>query len=138
MQQSIKVFTVEEANELIEELTKRFDLMSHINERVKSLTADIENLTSIWGKDVTEKGHVDNLFYYERVDSRDKVQKDLNDIVDEINGMGCIVKDISGLVDFYHEANGKIVCLCWKHGETAIKHWHPVDQQMRMDLKDLH
>src|SRR5438552_6654133 len=47
----------------------------------------------------------------------------------EINGMGGTIKDLAlGLVDFPHRRNGRVVNLCWKYGETAIDHWHGLDE----------
>jgi len=47
----------------------------------------------------------------------------------EINAMGGTIKDLAlGLVDFPHRRNGRVVNLCWKYGETAIDHWHGLDE----------
>jgi hypothetical protein len=47
----------------------------------------------------------------------------------EIAGMGGAIKDLGlGLVDFPHLRDGRVVNLCWKYGETAIRHWHGLDE----------
>jgi len=47
----------------------------------------------------------------------------------EITGMGGTIKDLAlGLVDFPHLRDGRIVNLCWKYGETAVSHWHGLDE----------
>jgi hypothetical protein len=49
----------------------------------------------------------------------------LQDLVDELSEVGCELKDSqSGLVDFLGRHSGRDVCLCWKHGEEMIGHWH--------------
>jgi len=46
----------------------------------------------------------------------------------QIESLGCLLKDIDqGLVDFPHDAGGKVVFLCWQFGEPRIVAWHPID-----------
>jgi hypothetical protein len=60
----------------------------------------------------------------------------------EVEGLGAVLKDPrTGLVDFYGMVDGKIVWLCWKHGEDAVMHYHglhegfaarkPIEKAMR-------
>ena len=47
----------------------------------------------------------------------------------EIAEMGGVTKDIGlGLVDFPHVRDGRVVNLCWKLGEDAVRHWHGLDE----------
>jgi len=49
--------------------------------------------------------------------------------LEEITTLGGVTKDLGmGLVDFPHLRDGKVVNLCWKHGERAITHWHGLDE----------
>jgi hypothetical protein len=49
--------------------------------------------------------------------------------LDDIARLGGVTKDLGmGLVDFPHLRDGRVVNLCWKHGETAIEHWHGLDE----------
>jgi hypothetical protein len=42
-----------------------------------------------------------------------------------IHQMGVVVKDIdTGLCDFPHMRDGRVVFLCWKLGEKEIRWWH--------------
>jgi len=46
----------------------------------------------------------------------------------EIDATGVQVKDLDiGLLDFPFQLDGEIVLLCWKMGETEIRHWHTMD-----------
>ncbi len=46
-----------------------------------------------------------------------------------VNETGVVVKDVvSGLVDFPHEYQGRIVYLCWKFGEDDLGWWHEVEE----------
>ncbi len=47
----------------------------------------------------------------------------------EITALGGVPKGLElGLVDFAHRRDGRVVHLCWKHGETTIRFWHGLDE----------
>ena len=49
--------------------------------------------------------------------------------LEEITKLGGVTKDLGmGLVDFPHLRDGKVVNLCWRHGERSITHWHGLDE----------
>lgn len=129
---TIRTFTIEEANRLLPTITKMLEKAFILNQRIKSLTADAENLVSIWGRDVLERGHMDNAYYLSMVSERETAYKELIRRVNEIQALGCLVKDIeAGLVDFYYSYNGELVFLCWRYGEQRISHWHRTDGGFR-------
>ena len=48
--------------------------------------------------------------------------------VARIEELGVTLRDIpDGLIDFPALVNGRQVWLCWRRGEDAVEHWHPVD-----------
>jgi hypothetical protein len=50
-------------------------------------------------------------------------------VLEEIHAIGGVPKDIGlGLVDFPHLRDGRVVNLCWKHGETRVRWWHGLDE----------
>jgi hypothetical protein len=50
-------------------------------------------------------------------------------LIQEIEALGGTVKDYErGFIDFYGDVGGEIVYLCWSRGETAIGHWHRLDE----------
>ena len=54
-----------------------------------------------------------------------EVQQGLGEIVE----LGGAPKDLGlGLVDFLHLREGHEVNLCWKYGESEIRHWHGLDE----------
>lgn len=111
-----------------------------LNQRLKSLTADAENLVSIWGRDVLERGHIDNAYYFSMISEREAAYQELIRRVNEIQALGCIVKDVeTGLVDFYYSYKGELIFLCWKYGEQRVSNWHRVDGgfRSRADIKQL-
>jgi hypothetical protein len=64
-----------------------------------------------------------------------KVRRDIDTLAEHIEGfrreleqIGCHLKDAeTGLVDFYSLHEGRMVCLCWKHGEDGITQWHELE-----------
>ena len=61
---------------------------------------------------------------------REKALQKAKDAIAEINAIGVQVKDLDmGLLDFPCKVeDGEIVLLCWKLGETAITHWHGLEE----------
>ena len=52
----------------------------------------------------------------------------LREQVDEIQGTGCIIKDLEvGLVDWLAVHHGREVLLCWKYGEREVAFWHDLE-----------
>jgi hypothetical protein len=61
-------------------------------------------------------------------DRLEPLKDDLLDHKDELEKLGVELKSMEeGLVDFYHERDGKLVYLCWKLGEETIEFWHDLD-----------
>jgi hypothetical protein len=45
--------------------------------------------------------------------------------LEDLFQMGAHLKDLdAGLIDFYSRRGQEIIFLCWKEGETDIRHWH--------------
>ncbi len=45
-----------------------------------------------------------------------------------MQGLGLELRDIdAGLVDFPCQRDGRVVYLCWRYGEDAIRFWHDLD-----------
>ncbi len=55
------------------------------------------------------------------------IQK-LESFVEELRELGVEPKVLTeGLLDFPAMIEGRIVNLCWKHGEEQVEFWHPLD-----------
>jgi hypothetical protein len=53
---------------------------------------------------------------------------ELNGLVQELEALGCELKDIDqGLVDFRSVMGEEEVYLCWKLGEPSIGWWHSLE-----------
>jgi len=65
-----------------------------------------------------------------------ELAKDVNDILDQLEELGCQCKGIeTGLVDFPSVVNGEIVYLCWKYGESDINFWHRLEDGFKGRIK---
>jgi hypothetical protein len=124
----MKFFSVEGANKLVPQLEVLIQRLRELKEKILQKQVQIDTLLIVGG--VTEPTTY--------APSQNAVQKDVqqlnemiaefNRIVDEINGLGCQLKDPDmGLVDFFHIREDKIVNLCWKSGESKFDAWHELE-----------
>lgn len=136
----MKTFTLEEAQSLLpllESLLKRaLDGKSAAQEVEKQL-AELGRRIYLSGGmrvNVAEAGRL-------RTEMEGHLQR-VRESVAEIDAIGVQVKDVdSGLLDFPCKVDDQVVLLCWRMGETAIEHWHtmedgfkgrrPVDERFR-------
>jgi len=57
-----------------------------------------------------------------------RAAKEIQGFVGELTALGVECKSIeTGLMDFAGEREGRLVYFCWKHGESAVTHWHELD-----------
>ncbi len=123
MDNELKVFTVEEANQLIPILTGIIHELKEKQNQAVHIEAQIDALEII-GNTEDKKSKKD-------IEVLTKKHQDLvtefYEIIDKIQAHGCLIKDVEmGLIDFYSLMDGKVVYLCWKLGEEKVDHWHAV------------
>lgn len=122
-----KVFSVQEANNALHPLNESFAKIFYLNERVKTISKDMQELMNIWDEQILEADNPDNKFYFEKLKDREEALQELQKTINTIHDSGCIIKDINeGLVDFYCRRGEDLIFLCWKYGEEQIKYWHPL------------
>jgi hypothetical protein len=123
-----KIFSLDEANQLIPQLEQALDELTALGKEVTELRREMEVLSAIessgadsGSSDVRELRAKEHR-YAARLDQ-------FRRILAETTAHGCIIRDLElGLVDFYTMARGQVVCLCWRRGEPQIEHWHPIDE----------
>ncbi len=114
----MKIFTVEEANDLIPIIRPKL-------EKIKARYAKIALLRESARAAATECGgggmpsgtiYVKSLY-------------EIGKLTTELDELGVQLKDYSrGLIDFPCSRNGQIVLLCWQLGEKEqIKWWHEIE-----------
>jgi len=122
----MKTFTLEEAQSLLpvmESLLKRAIEGKQSAVEVESGLSELARRIYLSGGMKVDTGKVAKL----RADLEGHVQR-VRESIAEIDAVGVQVKDLdAGLLDFPCRLDDQVVLLCWRMGETAIEHWHPVD-----------
>ena len=125
-----KVFTPTQANAtlpLVRAIVSDLvDLARDIQERRQRLAV----LTA--GRDDGRRGAKRRDFYGEELEHvEEEMENDierLREYAAELQALGVELKDpMTGLVDFPAMRDGRLVYLCWKHGEPEIGFWHELD-----------
>lgn len=125
--QQRRLFSLDEANQLVPWLQEVFLRLESPMRRVQSLQ---ESASTLEREQRRQNGTFD------RYNEVNRVQAELNELrtqiqgaVDEVINAGIIVRDIGqGLVDFPHVRDGREVYLCWIKGEVRIDFWHETDR----------
>ena len=121
----LKVFTREEANQLIPTLTTLIQELNEKRERIADIEVEIDSLELVSdpeGERVPEG--LESLIQKHR-----KEVACFYEIVDQIHSHGCLLKDVdTGLIDFFALIEGRVVYLGWRFGEEQVHFWHEVGQ----------
>ena len=85
--------------------------------------AEQERITASGG------GIIDRAAWQEGRATLDRLEALVRERLEAIARLGGVPKDLGlGLVDFAHRRDGRVVNLCWKHGERSIDFWHGLDE----------
>lgn len=125
-----KLFTVEEANRmlpLVSSIVKDIvTLSTDLLERRRRLHELAQRADGMPGSSESATAHDEELRLMEQQLVEDTEQ--LTSYTDELTQLGVEMKNaVEGVVDFPTLMDDRVVYLCWKHGETAISHWHELD-----------
>ncbi len=120
----LKVFTVEETNQLLPKLTALITELQAKHRDILAKEVEIDTLELLYpcgeGEKPSPKVECEIEVYNEWVNR-------FYALIDGVHEMGCFLKDIeTGLVDFYTLYQGRVVYLCWKLGEPEVGFWHEV------------
>ncbi len=113
-----KLFTVDEANALLPKLNELLEDVSVHRDAVREKAPHLEPIlrsagTNGGGKIGSEYGaDAYNLYL----------------AIDRIRELGVLLKDLdTGLLDFPHEREGRVVFLCWHPPEEQVGYWHEIE-----------
>ncbi len=114
--QFAKLFTAEEANELIPRLEVLVRKLHAHAKQARERAAQAAGPSDL-----------------EALSKSDPVlrvaMREMSKAAEQIQGFGCLLKDIDlGLVDFPGQVEGETVFLCWQYGEPHVAAWHPIDE----------
>ena len=115
----MKIFTVEEANELLPTITPKLRALKNHYARINSMR---EQARAAATASEAGGGMEGGSFYVQNL-------YEIGKITTEINDLGIQLKDYErGLIDFPSVKEGRIVLLCWQLGENEqIEWWHEQD-----------
>ena len=121
-----RLFTLEEANELVPFLKDAFQRLAPAQEE---LTTMQERLL-VLQRQRRSNGSLSSESESSRLqDELDRLVRGFEGTLEEITDRGIIVRDVaSGLVDFPSLREGREVYLCWITGEDQVEYWHETDR----------
>ena len=113
-----KLFTVEEANALLPKLKELLEGVSVHRDAMREKAPHVEPILRAAG---TNGGG--------RVGSEYGVEAyRLYRSIENIRELGVLLKDLdTGLLDFPHERDGRVVFLCWHPPEESVAFWHEIE-----------
>lgn len=119
-----KLFTLDEANALIPQLTLAMEKMQRISMTVRE---EIETLARERGEQTLPELSTQQLLRLKP--SLAPLFEEVAQIVQEIEQYGCDFKGLElGLVDFPAKLAGEVVYLCWQYGEEEIAFYHGIKE----------
>jgi hypothetical protein len=115
----VKLFSIDEANELIPAVTVKLQKIRKLYSRIDGLreaARSAAEASDLGGGMAGGTGYVRSLY-------------ELGKLTTELHGDGVQLKDYSrGLVDFPCIRDGRVVLLCWQLGEPEhIEWWHELE-----------
>lgn len=125
-----RFFTLQQAEKLLPEVASSIREAISLKDEYSRKETEWQSFTQ--GLAAAGGANVDRVKALELKTSRESVARALNESIDKIHGLGCLVKDLDiGLVDFPTLFRGEEVYLCWKLGEPGIQFWHGVQEGFR-------
>jgi len=122
----MKTFTLEEAQSLlpvVESLLKRALEGKRAAQQIEYQISELGRRIYLTGGMRVDVAAASK----QRAEMEENLQR-VRESIAEIDSIGVQVKDLdTGLLDFPCKVDDQVVLLCWRMGESAIEHWHTVD-----------
>jgi len=113
-----RLFTVEEANALLPRMKEYLEEVYKRRDAMREKAPQLEPILAAAG--ANGGGRVGSEYGVEAYN--------LYLAIERIREEGVYLKDLdSGLLDFPHEREGRVVFLCWQPPEEEILYWHETD-----------
>ena len=118
MQQFPRLFTLDQANQLLLTLRPLVDELITTRDQIVTIRPELDSGVQKALGNGASKATGELLRLFRRIER----------LIKKVHSYGVLVKDVDqGLLDFPSEKDGRVVFLCWKHGEVSIAHWHDLD-----------
>jgi hypothetical protein len=117
-----RLFTVQEANELLPKLRPVVERILDNIRRLKSVSE------AVIRRDGLDPEAPDLMEQLRRDAEVTKLISQVQEWVEEINEHGCVCKGVEqGLIDFPCMLGAEVVFLCWQLGEPTVGFWHRIE-----------
>ncbi len=115
----MKLFSIDEANELLPDVSAKLQAIRSLYGKIDSLKADARSAAEASDLGGGMPGGTDYV----------KALYDIGKLTTELHADGIQLKDYSrGLIDFPCMRDGRVVLLCWQLGEPEqIEWWHELE-----------
>jgi hypothetical protein len=122
-----RLFEPDEVQALIPALARAMEALRRAHQEAAAIAARLDGERERIGR--AGGGIIDRAAWQRDTARAEACTERVKARIAEIHAMGGVIKDLAlGLVDFPHRREGRVVNLCWKYGETAIGHWHGLDE----------
>jgi hypothetical protein len=119
-----RLFSPEEASAMLPTLRR---LVGRLREAKRELDRESAELEALLERSAGN-GHGLGQEVARRRASVANLAAEIEDLLSEVQDLGCEVKGVDeGLIDFRSWREGRVVYLCWRLGEDAIRFWHELD-----------
>ena len=123
VQRGWRLFTVEEATELLSEVEPALRRMRAAADELREVIRRRAELTPAM------RANGSGMEALRLEAAQERLRQTLQETVDRIAALGVVVKDIEeGIVDFPSWQEGRVVFLCYRQGEDALRFWHELDE----------
>lgn len=113
-----KLFTVEEADALLPKLKELLEAMARHRDVMREKAPHVEPI--LQSSALNGGGRAGSEYGVEAYK--------LYLVIGRIRELGVLLKDLdTGLLDFPHERDGRVVFLCWRPPEEHVAFWHELD-----------
>jgi len=136
-----RLFSQNEANDLVPTLQLSFATISRVRSKVEDLLGDLADGDPVRvagilrGEEPVPEGEE------ARVDRLQTMILDLGQALESVVAHGVIIQEIDpAMVDFPSVLDGRVVLLSWQYGEPAVEYFHEVEEgfESREPLPDAH
>lgn len=124
-----RVFTVTDVNRLIPQLERIFTEVLQCHGSLRRQEAKLQSLGVPPSKEILSGEDDDGSPAVRHAKSMFRAFYEMMiESLGQVDDLGGQVKDLeTGLVDFPGRRGSDDILLCWKLGEKAVGHWHPID-----------
>jgi hypothetical protein len=120
------IFTVEEANHLLEELRPRIERLVKLKHELNRQQTETDVLALAASGASPDNPDAQEL--KRKQQRRTLLLEQISQGNTANQRRGCLIKDLDkGQVDFYALSGDRLVFLCWQLGEPEVSHWHTLE-----------